>query len=922
MKRLLQKVINIREGEGTRVGIMAGYVFVIIASYNVLKPMTRSLFVSKLGLEQLPILYILLALVVGVVVIFYLRVSSNRRLDRLINGTNLFLMSNLLLFRWLLGLNVDSAWLFYSLFIWASIYGVLTTTQFWLLANHLFNAREARRLFPVLTSFAILGGIAGGYFTRFLVKQIGGTANLAFVCMALLATTIVLMNLAWQHREPSVERTRRAQPSPPKQSFRIVGEVVTLIRNSRHLALLMGIISLTFLVVQIVDFQFVAFASQANAGTDDLTGFLGFWVSTMSVLALLFQLFFTNMIIRRFGVGVTILFLPVALLLCSVWVFLSYGLISILAIKLGDGAFRHSINKVGTELLYLPISTEVKNKTKAFVDMFADRFARGLAGVLLLIAYSWMGLSVAQISLISIVMISIWVGLSFSTYREYVNSFRQALAKRRINADELINVSINDEETINSLIISLASRNERQVVYALKMLESVKGVELIPPTVPLLEHPSADVRLHALHLLRQQKDSDLKLWPNVAPLLYDENVEVRREAVRFYATYAKDADEKLAEWLKHEDSRLRGAVLYYIAEKPKLARKLLDRRLMRSFLKDGRDGRIQVADAIGILANQNYNSFLIELLEDSDSGVKMHAIRSVGQTHDPRFVSILIENLGDRNYRKVAREALAEYGDTITVTLSEYLRNERLSMNIRSGIPRVLSLIGGQQSVEVLLDNLNQEDDFLRYQVIKSMNKLRARFPNLNFDKRVDAALLDELKKYLRILAALHVTDSSNGNGSNPNGSSLLARVLQERLDDHLDRIFRLLGLRYPPRDIYNAYAATISQNRRIRANAVEFLDNILSNNLKRVLIPIVEELPPEQVLQQANGLSDVEFHCQKEALEALVFDSDPWIRACTIFEIGKCGLIDEFRAVIAQAKKAEDSLVQETASLVLKQFA
>ncbi len=74
--------------------------------------------------------------------------------------------------------------------------------------------------------------------------------------------------------------------------------------------------------------------------------------------------------------------------------------------------------------------------------------------------------------------------------------------------------------------------------------------------------------------------------------------------------------------------------------------------------------------------------------------------------------------------------------------------------------------------------------------------------------------------------------------------------------------------------------------------------------------------------MQQANGLSDVEFHCQKEALEALVFDSDPWIRACTIFEIGKCGLIDEFRAVIAQAKKAEDSLVQETASLVLKQFA
>ena len=153
--------------------MMAGYSFVIIASYDILKPMTRSLFVYHLDADQLPLLYMLVALVVGIFVLFYIRFSSNVSLDRLIFWTTLFLAGNLLFFRWLLNLNLNSPLLYYVLFIWASIYGVLTTTQFWLLANYLFNAREAKRLFPLLTASAIFGGIMGGYFTRLLATGIG-----------------------------------------------------------------------------------------------------------------------------------------------------------------------------------------------------------------------------------------------------------------------------------------------------------------------------------------------------------------------------------------------------------------------------------------------------------------------------------------------------------------------------------------------------------------------------------------------------------------------------------------------------------------------------------------------------------------------------------------------------------------------------
>ncbi len=70
MRQFLRKAIDIRRGEGKRVAMMTGYSFVIIASYDILKPMTRSLFVSNLGADQLPLLYMLVALVVGIFVLF------------------------------------------------------------------------------------------------------------------------------------------------------------------------------------------------------------------------------------------------------------------------------------------------------------------------------------------------------------------------------------------------------------------------------------------------------------------------------------------------------------------------------------------------------------------------------------------------------------------------------------------------------------------------------------------------------------------------------------------------------------------------------------------------------------------------------------------------------------------------------------
>jgi ATP/ADP translocase len=52
------------------------------------------------------------------------------------------------------------------------------------------------------------------------------------------------------------------------------------------------------------------------------------------------------------------------------------------------------------ELLYLPLPRELKNKTKAFVDIFVDRLSRGMGGLALVLLTVTFDMNVNRISLV------------------------------------------------------------------------------------------------------------------------------------------------------------------------------------------------------------------------------------------------------------------------------------------------------------------------------------------------------------------------------------------------------------------------------------------------------------------------------------------------------------------------------------------
>ena len=286
MRRAL--LVDLRPGEGGRVGGMFALIGLIIATSYILKPVRSSLFLTQFGSERLPYVYLAVALVLGVVASAFARIAGRADLPRLFVGTALLFSFTLVVF-WALTV---ANWRFtgFAFYVWVSIFTALMPSLFWLLANYVFYSNEGRRLFPVVMAGGLLGSILGGALTSLLVPVLG-TAGL-MLAAALLLVAVALLASWNSARERERMNERRADLSR-QQKQRALGEESSpyrMLGQSRYLSMLAGLISIGSLVSTLVDFQFNTVVEQSFGSRDALTEFFGTFFAVINVLAFLLQL--------------------------------------------------------------------------------------------------------------------------------------------------------------------------------------------------------------------------------------------------------------------------------------------------------------------------------------------------------------------------------------------------------------------------------------------------------------------------------------------------------------------------------------------------------------------------------------------------------------------------------------------------------
>jgi len=846
LQRVLFRIFAVRPGELMTFFLMSLYIYITISSYLIIKSVGRAMFLNKVGSDQLPYVYILVAIIVGIIAAIYGRFSKKVPLLRLILFTHAFILSNMAAFWIFFSLGVKAPWLFYTFYIWMSIFGVLVPSQFWLLANHVYDPREAKRLFGQLAGMAIAGGITGGYFVRLTVHIFGSKnmiiANIVAQCLLALLVLLIWRRSRLTSHTPAETRPRTAAATRGS-SLAILQELLEV----RHLRLLMAVIATTVIVVQLADYQFNAIASATFPDENDLTGFLGFWNSNLSVISLIIQFLLAQHLLRRFGLTVAITILPLGLALGNLGLLLIPTIYTATILKVSDGAFRYSLNKSGMELLYLPIPTALKDRTKTFIDMFVDRAGRGLSGIILILATVVFQLDVPRISLIALAVIAFWLFLVFRIRREYVNTFRQSLARRTLDPEQ-IRLQINESSSIRLLENNLHSEDPAQVALALELLAESSQVDVTPHLPDLITHPAPRVREKVYDLATRLASPVLA---EQAPALLPQETEY--DVYRQGLDYLRAVDTPgcrafLAEEIRRGDGRRNLWASRYLlnCHQPETFRPMVTAEFIQPLLEsDDHDAILSGINLLGMVDDYRLlDEYRQRFQKTGSPDIRRALVRALGRSNRREFLPHLFASLQRRGTKRAALDALRAYGQRIEGTLRDYLLDDREELSLRLALPKVLEAEGYPSAIPILDQGLDVQVDLLRYRILKSLNRIRKRSHRPLLAEPRQAELLQrEITAFLNFDSARQVLSVAE---SHPAGR-LLHRSLEERTRYSIEFVFRLLGLKYPPQDMVSAYWGIMSGDRRKRSSALEFLDNILERETRELVFLMVDDLPAER---------------------------------------------------------------------------
>src|SRR5687767_663801 len=190
VQRVLGRVVSLREDEATVALLMFAYSFMAMTAHNILKPVTGSNFIDQLGADNQPFVQLAVGVFIGVLMHWYSNFVRKLPRRRVIPITQLAIVALLVLF-W--GLQRTGAiWVTVGLYSLGLLLGVFLISQFWTLANEVYDARQAKRLFGFIGAGASLGGAAGATLVMTIVHAIG-TDSLLLVSAATLTGCLGLV---------------------------------------------------------------------------------------------------------------------------------------------------------------------------------------------------------------------------------------------------------------------------------------------------------------------------------------------------------------------------------------------------------------------------------------------------------------------------------------------------------------------------------------------------------------------------------------------------------------------------------------------------------------------------------------------------------------------------------------------------------
>lgn len=350
--------------------------FMVMTAYYHVKPVTRTIFITFVGSEKLPLIWIASAIILSLLLPFLLWRTKRVSREHAAVGGGICLAGVLILFRFLLA--TPSLWGVTTFYIIVDIYSVILLEQLWGLAGASHELRQASRWYGLIGSGGLLGAICGSFSATLLLAHTRLEPLDLLVIAALVLLLFSSLILVMQRKQYFVE-PYSGEVLPDREQVLPKGP-----KRKQYVLFILAFAVIAQFVEPIVEFGFMYQVEQGFSSLEERTVYLSRFFIVMGVLALAVNLLCTPVILRKWGASVGLAVQPLLLLLGAIFAMMSPSLLTFSTLKLYDRSMSYSINRATKELLYNLLPPDYIQQLKCWIDMFGYRLFKVLASLILL----------------------------------------------------------------------------------------------------------------------------------------------------------------------------------------------------------------------------------------------------------------------------------------------------------------------------------------------------------------------------------------------------------------------------------------------------------------------------------------------------------------------------------------------------------
>ena len=781
-----------------------------------------------------------------------------------------------------------------TLFLMYCLIGPMTAVLllcYWGIFGRLFNFKQSKRIIGWIDTGQLIAIIAANFLIPLTSNLFPDTENYLLVCnVSIIGALIclIIISIKFDLARVGTDANVRAETR------------FTKIFKDRYVVLLS-----VFLVTSMVTFIFNQFTFQTLLNKQypdqrDLTNFLAYFNGAIYALSLFLQIFVNEKILSTYGIRISLFILPAVVGILVTGAVITgtafgfsleenpqtfiYFFLFVALTRLFNSMLRDSLENPIYKLLFIPIDSRYRFSIQAKVEGVVNEFGRLIAGTFIFLFALAPFFTLLWIPVIVLGLLIIYFFVSHNLYSEYKNKIRSKLENTGHDQDVL---EVGYARIVSRLEEMLVHARTSSSVFSFKLLEKIDPTQVGVWVNTLMKSADEGVRRYAQKRMNEMKG-----------LSVSENYVIR---------------------IDHSRTNLEGKNVLSKIDLDLLLTSggdIQKKRIQRLTRSPDPNDRHYAAELLLHTSTLDNISFLIELLGDSDTQVRLVAIKTAVKKYNNEVIASLIENLGNSLYSNAAVNALTQIGQPALPLLDNSFYRSGQSSQVMTRIVQIIGAIGGTKAKDYLWNKIDYPDKVIVSQVLLALGNSGFK-AGLAQVSRIKYAIESDAADITWNLGAIEEI------GTQP-GSIYVKRALEREVQNDIEHIYMLLAMLYDTRSIQLVKESIESGTAEGVTYAIELLDVFLSDQLKQRVIPLLDDVSNSEKISRLELFYPRVPLDEKLVLKFLInrdfTQSNRWTKACVLHQIGILKIDDFTLDLIAQLFNP-DQLIRETSAWALYQI-